>query len=181
MPKDYNDDADYPLPPDSLMDSDPVAEADTLVVPPPAAVTTMAVPRARYALKVQTDTIKHALAQLKKIELGEQEELGAVAIEALICGATLTRYPANDKLPHVKRLRERAQNGDLDQHHPFALDELEDALGVVEAALVALKAISALDEPIPGQWSNLHPLELARKINGLGYTLLRGRIAGMSL
>ncbi len=181
MPQDDHDDADYPLPPDSFTASGPLAEADTLVVPPPAVATPMAVPRARCALKVEADAIKHALAQLKKIELGEQEELSGVAIEALVCGATMTRYPANDKLPHVERLREDARNGDLGEHHPSALDELEDALAVVEAALVALKAISALDEPIPGQWSNFPPMELARKINGLGYTLLRGRIAGMNL
>ena len=54
-------------------------------------------------------------------------------------------------------------------------------IATIEAVLSALKAISLLGEPIPIEWSNLHPVLLARKLNVLSHTLLRGRIAGESL
>ncbi len=177
----FGQDAEYPLPPDESIVAGQTNEPDPLVVAPPAVVVDLAVPRVRHVFKVEAEALKLALAQLKRIELGEQVDLGHVSIDALVCGATLTRYPIDENLPKVVRLRERARNGQLHKYHPYALDELEDALAVIEAALVALKAISALDERIPGTWSNLHPMELARKINGVGHTLLRGRIAGMNI
>jgi hypothetical protein len=64
---------------------------------------------------------------------------------------------------------------------PLAKDELEDVLATLEAGLAALKAISLLDEPIPEAWGNLRAVPLARKLNVLGHTLLRGRIAGVNL
>lgn len=140
----------------------------------------LAVPRARRELKGEHEVIKAALTVLKKRQVGESVELDHAAVVALICGKHDLQYPLADE-PHITELRKRMGDLDIKRGIPLALDELEDVLATIEAALSALKAISLLGEPIPIEWSNLHPVLLARKLNVLGHTLLRGRIAGVSL
>lgn len=79
------------------------------------------------------------------------------------------------------RLRHRARNGEFNTHVKYALDELQDVLTAIEAALAALTVISLLGELLPSEWSNLPPALLARKLTNLGHTLLRGRIPGVNL
>lgn len=173
-------DADYPLP------TDAPPETDGGVAPVPAperptAPATLAIPRARRELKSHAKALQSAMETLKTRQLGETADLDPLAIDALVCGASDSQLPLNDDNAHIDRLRERARRGDLDAYAGLAMDELEDALAALEAALAALKAISLLDEPVPADWGNLPPLQLARKLNVLGHTLLRGRIAGVNL
>jgi len=181
-----DDDASYPLPPDIEVGGDvaQTASTDTDIVPAPpqsATIPTLPVPRARREVKTAIAEIKTAMAVLKQVEAGERPQADALAIDALVCGATDRRFPLDDGEPDIDRLRDSAKKGRFTAHLPLALDELEDALATLEAALSALKAISLLDEPIPGAWGNLHAVLLARKLNFLGHTLLRGRIAGVNL
>lgn len=178
----------YPPPPSAADDDvspplEPDVEAEPAIVPAPshpAAVPTLAVPRARRELKVAHEAVKAAMTTLSKLTMGEQVKLDAIAVDALICGAYDRQYPIGDTA-RVNQLRERALDGELSKYAPLALDELEDVITALEASQAALKAASLLGEPIPATWGNLHPVLLARKLNGLGHTLLRGRIAGVNL
>lgn len=157
-------------------------EPDTVPAPAPRTVSSrLPVPRARRELKAELEDAKVAMANLKMLELGEDVNLDPVAIDALVCSFTDASFPLDDSLPHIDRWREKARNGDLKTHVSLAMDEIEDVICTLDAALVALKACSALDEPIPAIWGNLSPVDLARKLNQLGHVLLRGRIAGMAL
>jgi hypothetical protein len=160
------------------------AEDEPAIVPPPSQAVTskpLPVPRARRQLKSEADTLKQAMKTLKERELGEDVLLNDRAIDALVCATLDLQLPLDADNPHVARRREQARQGQLNAYVALAMDELEDAVATLEAALAALKAISLLDEPIPFEWSNLSPLPLARKLNGLGHVLLRGRIAGANL
>lgn len=160
------------------------AEDEPVIVPPPSQAVTarpLPVPRARRQLKAEVDALKEAMATLKTRELGEDVELTDRAIDALVCATLDLQLPLDADNPHVGRRREQARQGKLDAYAALAMDEIEDALATLEAALSALKAISLLDEPIPTEWDNLGPVPLARKLNLLGHTLLRGRIAGVNL
>lgn len=182
-------DIDYPPPPDAGdLDDVPVEleggiEPDPVIVPEPvhsAPAPSVPVPRARRHLKDMHEAIKTAMTGLTKLRLGEQVTLDAVAIDALICGAVERQYPLGEGA-RIDQLRERARAGEFAKYVPLAIDELEDVIAVLEAALSALKAVSLLGEQIPQNWANLHPVHLARKLNVLGHTLLRGRIAGVNL
>jgi hypothetical protein len=182
-------DSDYPPPPDAddiddvPADHDGGIEQNPVIVPEPVPLTpapSLPVPRARRHLKEMHEAIKTAMAELTRLRLGEQVTLDAVAIDALVCGAVDRQYPLGDGA-RIDQLRERARAGEFAKYVPLALDELEDVIAVLEAALSALKAVSLLGEPIPANWGNLHPVHLARKLNVLGHTLLRGRIAGVNL
>ena len=165
-------------PPDSCADVEP-----DIVPPPSQAVTSkpMPVPRARRQLKDEADLLKQALMALKERELGEHVQLNDRAIDALV-GATLDlQLPLDADHPHSARRREQATQGTLTAYATLAMDEIEDAMATLEAALAALKAISLLDEPIPAAWDNHGPIPLARKLTALGHVLLRGRIAGANL
>lgn len=160
------------------------AEDEPAIVPPPAQATItkpMPVPRARRQLKDEADLLKQALMALKERELGEHVQLNDRAIDALVCATLDLQLPLDADNPHVARRREQATQGKLTAYATLAMDEIEDAMATLEAALSALKAISLLDEPIPAAWDNLGPIPLARKLNGLGHVLLRGRIAGANL
>jgi hypothetical protein len=178
----YNDeptfDATAEAPPDFYAEDEPAT-----VPPPLQAVTTkpLPVPRARRQLKDEADILKQALKALKERELGEDVELNDRAIDALVCATLDLQLPLDGDNPHIVRRREAAKQGKLAAYATLAMDEIEDAMATLEAALSALKAISLLDEPIPTEWGNLGPVPLARKLNVLGHTLLRGRIAGVSL
>lgn len=182
-------DTDYPPPPDAddiddvLVGHNAGIEPEPVIVPAPvpsAPAPSLPVPRARRHLKDMHEAIKTAMAGLTRLRLGEQVTLDAVAIDALVCGAVDRQYPLGDGA-RIDQLRERARAGEFAKYIPLALDELEDVIAVLEAALSALKAVSLLGEPIPANWGNLHPVHLARKLNVLGHTLLRGRIAGVNL
>lgn len=173
-------DADYPLP----TDAPPETDGGVALVPAPEQPTvpaTLAIPRARREIKANAEALKSAMEILKARQLGESVNLDPLATDALICGASDSQLPLDNDNPHIGRLREKARRGGLDAYAGLAMDELEDALAALEAALAALKAISLLDEPVPADWGNLPPLLLARKLNVLGHTLLRGRIAGVNL
>lgn len=160
------------------------AEAEPAIVPAPSQAATtkpMPVPRARRQLKAEVGVFKEAMAVLKKRELGDDVELSGLAIDALVCAMLDFQLPLDVDNPHVGHRREQAMQGKLTAYIPLAMDELEDALATLEAALAALKAVSLLDEPIPAEWGNLGPVPLARKLNGLGHVLLRGRVAGVNL
>lgn len=173
---------DAAAPPDIVSEPGPDAEPAMVPVPTHAVAATMLpIPRARRQLKAETETLKTAMANLKRLELGDQAELNSLAIDALVCATLDRQFPLDEDHPHIGRRREQAMQGKLTAYIPLAMDELEDVLATLEAALAALKAISLLDEPIPGDWGNLHPILLARKLNGLGHVLLRGRIAGVNL
>lgn len=189
FPDNAADEDGFPPPPPDAADDDvgpslePDAEAEPAIVPVPshtAAAPTLAVPRARRELKVAHEAVKAAMTTLTKLTMGEQVKLDAIAVDALICGAYDRQYPIGDTA-RINQLRERALDGELSKYAPLALDELEDVITALEAAQAALKAASLLGEPIPATWGNLHPVLLARKLNGLGHTLLRGRIAGVNL
>lgn len=121
------------------------------------------------------------MATLKKREFGDAIQIEGLAADALVCATLDLQLPLEFDNPHVDRRREQATQGKLTAYIPLAMDELEDALATLEAALAALKAVSLLDEPIPAEWGNVAPIPLARKLNGLGHVLLRGRIAGINL
>jgi hypothetical protein len=160
------------------------AEDEPAIVPPPSQgvnARPMPVPRARRQLKGETGILKQALKALKERELGDDVELNDRAIDALVCATLDLQLPLYADNPHIVRRREAALQGKLAAYIPLAVDEIEDAMATLEAALSALTAISLLDEPIPTEWGNLCPLPLARKLNVLGHTLLRGRIAGVNL
>ncbi|QYO76542.1 hypothetical protein [Devosia salina] len=165
-------------PPDYCTEDEP-----TIVPPPPQPVNgkPTPVPRARRQLKDEAELLKQALKVLKERELGENAHLNHRAIDALVCAMLDLQLPLDADNPHVARRREQARHGQLNAYVALAMDELEDALATLEAALAALKAISLLDEPIPAEWGNLGPIPLARKLNGLGHVLLRGRIAGVNI
>jgi len=182
-----DDYTDHPMPPDAddighaSADLGAGTEPEPVIAPvPPAATPSLSVPRVRRHLKDMHEAVKDAMTGLTKLRLGEQVTLDAIAIDALICGAVERQYPLGDG-PRIDQLRDRARAGEFSKYVPLALDELEDVIAVLEAALSALKAISLLGEPIPANWGNLHPVHLARKLNVLGHTLLRGRIAGVNL
>lgn len=160
------------------------AEDEPATVPPPAQASItkpMPVPSARRQLKDEAALLKQALMALKEHELGERVQLNDRAIDALVCATLDLLLPVDADNPHVARRREQATQGKLTAYATLAMDEIEDAMATLEAALSALKAISLLDEPIPAAWNYLGPIPLARKLNGLGHVLLRGRIAGANL
>ena len=178
-----DDDASYPLPPDVDEPAPASADVEPIIVPVPPPLTgtsILPVPRARRELKTEIGAVKVGMAVLTKLAAGERPTANPVAVDALVCAATDRRYPLDDTDP-IEQLREQARHGRFTAHLPLAMDELEDVLATLEAGLAALKAISMLDEPIPESWSNLRAVPLARKLNVLGHTLLRGRIAGVNL
>jgi hypothetical protein len=171
---------DYPLPPAD--EGDPVLNSDLEIVPPPEhrrSELALPVPRARRLLKSEIAGVELAIANLKKVELGDKIDLDMLAIDALVAGATDSQIPLDESLHRIEELREKARRGAFDKYVPLAIDELEDVLVALMAGLAALKAVSLLDEPLPGSWRNLHSVTLARKLNVLGHTLLRGQIAGV--
>lgn len=154
------------------------------IVPPPEPhdqTEAIPVPKARRMLKDQVKKVTSAIGLLKRLELGETIVLDGYALDGLVCGATDATFPLDGPSPLLDRMRDQARQGRYRKHVPLALDEMEDVLATLEAALAALKVASLLDEPIPGTWANLHPVHLARKLNQLGHTLLRGRIAGVHI
>ena len=182
-------DTDCPPPPDAddiddvSVDHDGGIEPEPIIVPEPVPsppAPSLPVPRVRRHLKDMHELVKVAMTGLTKLRMGEQVTLDDVAIDALICGVVDRQYPLGDGA-RIDQLRDRARAGEFSKYVPLALDELEDVIAVLEAALSALKAVSLLGEPIPQNWGNLHPVHLARKLNVLGHTLLRGRIAGVNL
>jgi hypothetical protein len=179
-----DNDASYPLPPGVDVNvEEPVLTGEGephIVPPPPTSTLTLPVPRARRELKSEIGAVKVGMAVLTKLAAGERPTPNPVAVDALVCAATDRRYPLDDTDP-IEQLREQARHGRFTAHLPLAMDELEDVLATLEAGLAALKAISLLDEPIPEAWGNLRAVPLARKLNVLGHTLLRGRIAGVKL
>jgi hypothetical protein len=180
-----DDDASYPLPTDIDVDASvPVGnDLEPVIVPvpqPPATTPGLPIPRARRELKTEIGAIKVAMAVLTKLAARERASADAIAVDALVCAATDQRYPLDDT-DQIDKLRAQARRGEFTGHVPLAMDELEDALATLEAGLAALKAISLLDEAIPEAWGNLRSAPLARKLNVLGHTLLRGRIAGVNL
>ncbi len=177
------DDASYPLPPDVDEPAPASADVEPAIVPVltlPTVASTLPVPRARRELKAEMAAVTAAMKVLTRLAGGEKAPADAVAVDALVCAATDRRYPVDDTDP-IEQLREQARHGRFMAHLPLAMDELEDVLATLEAGLAALKAISLLDEPIPEAWGNLRAVPLARKLNVLGHTLLRGRIAGVNL
>lgn len=170
------------------VDPEPAIEGEfetaPAIVPPPEQddwAEAIPVPRARRVLKDEVKKVTSAIGLLKKLELGETVVIDGYALDALVCGATDARFPLDDTRPLLDRLRDQAKQGRYRKHVPLALDEMEDVLATLEAALAALKVASLLDEPISGTWANLHPVLLARKLNQLGHTLLRGRVAGVQI
>lgn len=179
----YDDEYDF-----DGVDPEPEVEGEfetaQAIVPPPeqdARTEAVPLPRARRVLKDEVKKVTSAIGLLKKLELGEAVVLDGYALDSLVCGATDATFPLDDTGPLLDRLRDQAKQGRFRQHLPLALDEMEDVLATLEAALAALKVASLLDEPISGTWANLHPVHLARKLNQLGHTLLRGRIAGVQI
>ncbi|MEH2482272.1 hypothetical protein V1282_005629 [Nitrobacteraceae bacterium AZCC 2146] len=163
----------------------PDEDREPTIVPaprrPPTAAT-LPVPRARRQLKAMLEATKAAMTALKKLELGQETVgLDGIAIDALVCGASDTRFPLEVDHPQVEHRRKLARDGKLNKYASYAMDEIEDVIATLEAALAALKAASYLDEPLPAEWSNLSPVPLARRLNVLGHTLLRGRIPGVNL
>ena len=180
-----DDDASYPLPPNIDVDeSVPVGnDVEPVIVPvpqPPATTRGLPIPRARRELKTEIGAVNVAMAVLRKLAARERASADAIAVDALVCAATDQCYPLDDT-DQTDKLREQARRGEFTGHLPLAMDELEDVLVTLEAGLAALKAVSLLDEPIPEAWGNLRSVPLARKLNVLGHTLLRGRIAGVNL
>lgn len=172
-----SDDEAYPLPPDAPS----TAEAIKTVADPPSLGRPLAIPRVRRELKSFVEDAKVAMKELKQVQFGEAPVLGKLALDALVSGATDARLPLDGDAPRTRQLRELAGAGKFNAHAALAMDELEEALATTEAGLSALKVISLLDEPLPAEWGNLSPLLLARKLNVLGHTLLRGRIAGVNI
>lgn len=178
---------DHTLPPDSGREAvQPIGDGKrqdepSLVPPPSVTARRLTVPRARREIKQHLVLTNAALRALTRLELGETVALCRIAIDALVCGATDTPYPLDDDRSDIARLRSHAAEGRLKAYVGLAKDEVEDVLAVLEASLVALKAVSLLDEPLPAEWGNLDGVSLARRLNLLGHTLLRGRIAGVNL
>ncbi len=182
---DFSGDIDPSLSYETVPDFEPEApetECEPVAVPANADMSAprVSVPRARRELNDHLELVKSALVELTELHHGVSVQLGPIAIDLMACGGHDLQYPLDGNALSEK-LRVRARSGSLDGHVRLAIDESEDVLTTLEAALAALKAISVLDEPIPQVWGNLHPLLLARKLNVLGHTLLRGRIAGVNL
>jgi len=178
-----DDNASYPLPPGVDIDEPVLAGTEPVIVPvppPPTGTSALPIPRARRELKTEIGRIKVAMAVLAKLAAKERPSADPIAIDALVCAATDQRYPLND-MNQTDRLREQAKRGEFIGHLPLALDELEDVLATLDAGMASLRVISLLDEPIPEAWGNLRAVPLARKLNVLGHTLLRGRIPGVNL
>lgn len=143
------DEADFPPPPDAEAGDvspplEPELGAEPVIVPvpaSPAAIPTLAVPKARRELKAAHEAVTAAMTTMTKLRMGEQVRLDAVAIDALICGAYDRQYPLGDTV-RINQLRERALEGAFREYVPLALDELEDVMTTLEAAQVALKAAS---------------------------------------
>lgn len=182
-------DVEYPVPPDHEPDkhaapdrdeASPPTERAIIPVPPNFATSSFPIVRARRELKVAVVAAKTAMANLRRLEQGMQVQLDALAIDALIGAATDNQLPLDDA-DDIGHLRHRSRDGEFDGHVALAVDELEDMLATLDAAQSSLRVISLLAEPIPSTWDNLPTLVLARNLNRLGHTLLRGRIPGVSL
>lgn len=141
----------------------------------------LTITKARREFKAAIRDCDAAMDALKRIELGKPIKLSEIAVDALICGSWDLRFPLDQDDEQVSIWREKAHDGELNRNAKLGLDVLEDMLGTFNAAMAALKAASYLDEPLPLEWSNLPVIELARNVNRLGHTLLRGRLAGTSL
>jgi hypothetical protein len=181
---DFQPDSDdeYPPPPEAMAgadDPEPV-DGDPEMAPPPAsAFSELAVPRARREVKAAMKAATDAMTTLERVRLGEAISLDRVAIDAVVCAVLDRQTPLPDS-PAIERLRQRVSNGEFRPYLPAAIDEIEDVVATFQAALKSLAAASMLGEPLPGEWANLPPVPLARKLNGLGHALLRGRIPGTS-
>lgn len=152
---------------------------DELEVYTPA-IMSLSAPRARRQMKQLNGDLQQAKFDLHLLSKGEKVVRTPLLVDALVSAATDLQLPL-DQSPQIDAYRRRATLGHFDERAQLADDELDSAIMAVTAALGALEVASVLDEPIPPGWSNLPPLDLARKLTRLGHNLLRGRVPRMNV
>lgn len=117
------------------------------------------------------------------------------AIYALACCAAKTEYPGDRKQNRVsKNFEDLMQRSKPAQEIPAfyvateVLTELNSAaernlamaLVTVNAALAAVTALQAVNEPLP-EIGNLHPVRYAQKVNRHAADFFRGRVPGLPM
>jgi hypothetical protein len=177
-----DDETDFIPQPASSRDTARHHEEALLEIVPEQVGTTqhLSIPLVRCTLNELAKKLSQVIIDLTKLEHGARVRHTPLAIDALVSAAVAHQLPLPDTR-QIHNLRERASKGEFDTRARLALDEIEDTLATVNAALQSLRAASILGEPLPSQWSNLPPIHLARNLNRLGHTLLRGRIPGANL
>ena len=174
MSSDDEPDFQPPLPP---FDDD-TETADMAPAPAPAVGS---IPRFRRELLGYRAELRSTLEALLVYQKATApREIPHEVLVALACAASDTVYPPLDR-EGDRRFAvalNAATNGRCKGHAFLAIEIVEGALKIGVAALASLAMIDALDEAVAGDWHNLHPSTVARRLIRLGHSLSRGSIPG---
>ncbi|MEM5503081.1 hypothetical protein WNY59_15950 [Ahrensia kielensis] len=120
--------------------------------------------------------------------------MNEVALLAIACAMAKTEFPGDRKFEKVDYWFTRIRNPTsfdtnaggyelpeevVKRYSASGARGLRFAQTSMDAALKCLEALIAADEPLTNMSNNLHPVQLAQRINRLGISLFRGRVVGL--
>ena len=136
------------------------------------------IPRMRRELKAEAERLTRLISAIAETQRKSSRKVDDHVWFVLACAAADEPYPPREVAAgHIAKIGTNTREH-LAGHCDEAVEMLRDAISILISAGQSLRLADALGEPIPAELHNLPPLDLARRLNRLGHTLLRGRVPG---
>ncbi len=149
-------------------------------MPPAPANSVGSIPRFRRELLSHKADLRSLLESLLAYQKAPSFEVTREVAIVLACAATDRAFPPLDSEEDyaLGRALIAAKDGRLKGYAGLAIEIVENALKICISGVASLAMIDALDETVSGDYHNLHPSILARRLIRLGHSLSRGAIPG---